>query len=125
MDDKTSFLIKFSALTVADLKSLVKEFDLKNQICMNSNFTEDYTVKLATTDSFDKFTPITMVHVDKYEVTFVADFNTKHTGKTISEIYETLSVTSDELEIERDVDDGYRFEAYEQVLITDNYLIFF
>lgn len=79
---------------------------------------------------FENFNPITGTYYD-CGVTFINEFN-KYTdcAKTASSLIKILNDTlsndvPDDLEIDRDVDDGYCFAAYENVLITNTHLIFF
>lgn len=125
MNTKDSFLIKFSALTVGQLKSLVEEFSLKDQICLDSDFTEEYTVKLVNEKASQNFNPITGFYED-YNVTLVNELNKYNDcAKTISSLIESLNDMPNDLEVVRDVDEGYTFAPYENVLITHSLLIFF
>ena len=104
---------EFSSLTISDLIDIVKEFDLSDQFCLNSCFTKEYTLSLCESETFNMFEPICGVNLETYQCEFWYEFSDKLSKS------ENLSN-----EIERDVDDGYRFESFETVIITQNYLIF-
>lgn len=116
---------EFSSLTISDLIDIVKEFDLSDQFCLNSCFTKEYTLSLCESETFNMFEPICGVNLETYQCEFWYEFSNKNTPIKISVIMDKLSKSENlSNEIERDVDDGYRFESFETVIITQKNLIF-
>ena len=117
MNIKQPIIREFSALTIADLTNLTKEFNLSNQFCLNSCFTKDYTLALCEAETFNMFEPICGVDNDTYQTTFWFEFSNKNIPLTISTVLEKLSKAEHiSNEIERDVEDGYRYESFETVI---------
>lgn len=98
MKDKDQFLIKYDALTVGQLKSLIEEFNLSEQKCMNSNFTEEYTLKLVNKNSFENFEPITGAYLD-HNVTFYSPLGNRKSCETISDIAKDLEHVLNDIEM--------------------------
>jgi len=111
-------------LTIGEFLNKVSECS-DDAILLESCFNVDYTKKLFEKD-IDNFEPIVGFYDEVYEVMFVSEFSRNHKkAKTLKEFKEFIERGNIDInfQINRDVEDSYRYEYFENIIYSKDVII--
>jgi hypothetical protein len=110
-------------LTLKEIRSILEDEKFSDLPVFNSCFAVDYTEKILKRKSpAGEFEPIDGIYED-CGIIAVYSFEKKYNPLTVKEFLSKLP-DDPELTIERDVDDGFRYEAYETMLVSEKLVVF-
>lgn len=108
-------------LTVGYLLELTKDFD-DNTPLYNSCYYAPYTEELLKAGRIKSFEPLYNIYNDDNTCEAVYDFNRSNPPVELGEIRK-IPVERRHLNIERDVDYGYRYEYYENIVYYEGAIV--
>lgn len=113
--------------TLAQLTSFASAFGPEAG-WFNSNMSQDYTISMLQHNSFSFLEVITGIDPDQYGTTARAyvPYHSIEEGQPINLNYvlENRSLLP-EMVLERDIEDGFVFSVYQNVIIHENHLVLF
>ena len=122
----TMAVIKYESsvgFTVEDLQKIFADPKLKSAKVYNSCMYADYTQEQLEKSIVKDFEPIDGIFVE-YGIIASYDLTGKSEPFTIEKLLEKLPDEHPDMIIERDVEDGYRYEDYDVILISEDYVVF-
>ncbi len=109
--------------TVEDLQKIFADPKFESAKVYNSCMYADYTQEQLEKSIVKDFEPIDGIYVDS-GIIATYNFEGKSEPFTIEKLLEKLPEEYPDMIIERDVEDGYRYENYEVILISEDYVVF-
>lgn len=111
-------------ITVGYIKQNLNHLD-DDLLVYSSDYTREYTIELFNNGYISMFNPITEFY---YEGSLTANFSfsNKSIPTTLGELHAAIDqhYLSDNIEFERDVEDGFVFEAYKHCFYDDKVIVF-
>ena len=118
------------------MKELKKEFTFSELIeflkgenksieIYSSCYYADYTIECINEGKYDMFEPIIGIYKSSYSLTMCDDMEGKKPAMNIDDLirFYEKSQYHHKCNIDRDVEDGYRFENFEHAILTDTHLV--